>query len=238
MRITPITAINTKPAGLPKWLLVLLISTVLLTAWMALQEEPAEDDLVADVTEKPIRKSTQALQKQNQMTVASNQVTKPVIEESLQPNEQVLNSLPSSNEVSTETSNGLRFAQNRAADLFKVQSWEVIKKVKPAPPPPPMAPPAPFVYMGKLEDTPKGTQIFLLANNRVITVIKGEKIDPLWRLDAEDINSIRLTYLPLNLPQTLTKTAKQINTNGFNSPNSLNSNQADSVQPELVDNNL
>jgi hypothetical protein len=137
--------------------------------------------------------------------------------------------------VPAEKSNDLRFAQNKAVDLFKVQSWEVIKKVKPAPPPPPMAPPAPFVYMGKLEDTPKGTQLFLLANNRVITVIKGEKIDTLWRVDSEDANSIRLTYLPLNLPQTLTKNAKQINGIPLNLPNS---NQAGSVQPELVDNNL
>ena len=235
MRITPITAVSTKPAGLPKWMLVLLIISVLLTVWMALQEEPAEDDLVADVAEKPLSKLSQAAIKQIELNVAPTQSANPGLAESLQSNEQLLNSVFSSSEMPAEKSNDLRFALNNAADLFKVQSWEVIKKVKPAPPAPPMAPPAPFVYMGKLEDTPKGTQLFLLANNRVITVIKGEKIDTLWRVDAEDANSIRLTYLPLNLPQTLTKNAKQINAIPLNLPNS---NQADSVQPELVDNNL
>jgi len=236
MRITPISAVSSKPAGLPKWLVLLLISTVLLTVWMALQEEePAEEDLVAEVVQKPMTNQDKAVPRQNESKVASIQVSNPALEESLQSNERVMNSVLSSSEVPAEKSNDLRFAQNKAVDLFKVQSWEVIKKVKPAPPPPPMAPPAPFVYMGKLEDTPKGTQLFLLANNRVITVIKGEKIDTLWRVDSEDANSIRLTYLPLNLPQTLTKNAKQINGIPLNLPNS---NQAGSVQPELVDNNL
>jgi hypothetical protein len=238
MRITPISPVSTKAAGLPKWLLVLLISSILLTIWMALQEEPAEDDLVAEAVEKPTRDSRQVALKQNEVPVVSNQTVKPMIAESLQSNEQQLNSVFSDSLALAENSNGLRFAQNKAVDLFKVQSWEVIKKVKPGPPPPPMAPPAPFVYMGKLEDTPKGTQLFLLANNRVITVMTGEKIDAVWRLDAEDANSIRLTYLPLNLPQTLTKNAKQINAIPLNLPNLPNSNQADSVQPALVDNNL
>jgi hypothetical protein len=238
MRITPISPVSTKAAGLPKWLLVLLISSILLTIWMALQEEPAEDDLVAGAVEKPTRDSRQVALKQNEVPLASNQTVKPMIAESLQSNEQQLNSVFSGSLARTANSNRLRFAQNKAVDLFKVQSWEVIKKVKPGPPPPPMAPPAPFVYMGKLEDTPKGTQLFLLANNRVITVMTGEKIDAVWRVDAEDANSIRLTYLPLNLPQSLTKNAKQINAIPLNLPNLPNSNQADSVQPALVDNNL
>jgi hypothetical protein len=96
-------------------------------------------------------------------------------------------------------------------DVFKVHSWIVVppvKKIKPAPPPPPVAPPAPFVYMGKLEDTPKGTLIFLMANNKLYSVIKGEKIDPLWRLDGEDMSSIHLTYIPLGLTQLLSKSAR------------------------------
>jgi hypothetical protein len=101
--------------------------------------------------------------------------------------------------------------QIKPNDLFKVHSWIVVppvKKVKPAPPPPPVAPPAPFVYMGKLEDTPKGTLIFLLANNMLFSVVKGDKINPLWRLDGEDMNSIHLTYIPLGLTQLLSKSAR------------------------------
>jgi len=101
--------------------------------------------------------------------------------------------------------------QMKPNDVFKVHSWIVVppvKKIKPAPPPPPVAPPAPFVYMGKLEDTPKGTLIFLMANNKLYSVIKGEKIDPLWRLDGEDMSSIHLTYIPLGLTQLLSKSAR------------------------------
>jgi hypothetical protein len=41
-------------------------------------------------------------------------------------------------------------------------------------------------------------------------VIKGEKINQQWRLDNEDLNSIHLTYLPLGLPQLLSKSTKEV----------------------------
>lgn len=97
--------------------------------------------------------------------------------------------------------------------LFKVHSWVVVppvKKAKPAPTPPPAAPPAPFVYMGKLENTQKNAQIFLVANGKLYTPQPGEKIDQQWRFDAEEPNTLRLTYLPLNLPQVLSKSAKPL----------------------------
>ena len=87
---------------------------------------------------------------------------------------------------------------------------EPAKKGKPLPPAPPVAPPAPFAYMGKIEDSPKGTLIFLMANNKVYSVALGEKIDSFWRLDAEDAQKLTLTYLPLNLRQTLSKAQKLI----------------------------
>ena len=96
-------------------------------------------------------------------------------------------------------------------NVFKVHSWLVVPKVaktKEPPLPLPMAPPAPFTYMGKLEDTPKGTQVFLMRDGKLYTAIKGQKIDAQWQLDSEENNSIRLTYLPLNLPQVLAKSAK------------------------------
>ncbi len=101
-------------------------------------------------------------------------------------------------------------------NVFKVHSWLVVPKVAkvkatpPPPPPPPVAPLAPFIYMGKLEDSPKGTQLFLMRGGKLYTVIKGQKIDAQWRLDNEEIDTINLTYLPLNLPQVLSKTAKPI----------------------------
>jgi hypothetical protein len=103
---------------------------------------------------------------------------------------------------------------NKSYDAFKVHSWVIVPPVKkpppPPPPPPPQAPPAPFTYVGKLEDSPKGTQVFLMENNKLFSVLMGEKINPQWRLDSEDVSSIRLTFLPLELKQVLSKSAKQV----------------------------
>ena len=47
-----------------------------------------------------------------------------------------------------------------------------------------------------------------MANNKLYTVVKGEKIDQQWRFDNEEGELLRLTYLPLSLQQTLSKFAK------------------------------
>jgi hypothetical protein len=106
-------------------------------------------------------------------------------------------------------------ADGAEVDLFKTHAWYVPPPPKPKPvvstplpPPKPTAPPVPFGYIGKLEDTPKGTVLFLTAGNRVHTVAVGEVIDRVWRVDGEDAGFVRLTYVPLNLPQVLSKSAK------------------------------
>jgi hypothetical protein len=50
--------------------------------------------------------------------------------------------------------------------------------------------------------------LFLIANNKVYSVKKGSNIDPFWRYDSEDANNVYMTYLPLNLPQVLSKNQK------------------------------
>jgi hypothetical protein len=100
------------------------------------------------------------------------------------------------------------------ADLFKSHTWYVPPPPKPAaqpsPPPKPVAPPAPFAYLGKIEDTPQGTVLILSASNKVYTVVIGETLDKTWRIDSEDANSVRFTYLPFGLQQTLSKSAKPV----------------------------
>jgi hypothetical protein len=98
----------------------------------------------------------------------------------------------------------------QSADLFKPHDWYVASKPlePPAPPPKPVAPEAPFSYLGKLEDSPQGTTFFLSENNKVYSVVAGQNIDSVWRLDTEDATTLNLTYLPLGQPQTLLKTAK------------------------------
>jgi hypothetical protein len=124
-------------------------------------------------------------------------------------------------------------------DLFAVHSWQVAErrvteKVRPLPIPEPTAPPAPFAYAGKLEDGPEGTVVFLSGNNKVYSVARGKEIDAFWRLDREDSNNLYLTYLPLNLPQTLSKNqhtlAPALNAGSsqrFNSSQGFNRSNAD-----------
>lgn len=95
-------------------------------------------------------------------------------------------------------------------ELFGAHSWFVpppVKKLLPIAQPAPAAPPLPYIYSGKLEGTPQGTLIFLMANNKLYTATKGQNVDQLWRLDTENDNMLRFTYLPLNLPKILLKSA-------------------------------
>lgn len=192
---------NTKPSI---GLLTLLAIVVLLTLWTFLQSDDAENaDVIeladvgslkrpmASVAIVPPSQPSQVIQVSTASFVGNS-----IAMDSLKLNRLKREPLPA-----------------KPYSLFKVHSWVVVppvKKEKPAPIPPPVAPPAPFVYIGKLESTQKNTQIFLVANGKLYTPQPGEKIDQQWRLDAEEANALRLTYLPLNLPQVLSKSAKQL----------------------------
>ena len=104
-------------------------------------------------------------------------------------------------------------AVNKGADLFQPHAWYI------PPPPPkvvvaeivkpiPQAPPVPFIYMGKLENTAQGTLVFLTANNKVLSAFVGKDVNPEWRLDKEDANALYFTYIPLSLPKVLSKMAR------------------------------
>lgn len=173
------------------WVWLALIATVALTVWTSVQPESenAADDLVSP-TAKPLQSTNNQTRKiaNNASAIAPTQTA---------------------SQQSTWQVRNREMLAEKPTDLFPVHSWTVVTpvaKIKPAPPPPPVAPPAPFTYMGKMEDGPKGTLIFLMANNKVYSVSKGENVDPFWRLDGEDANQLMFTFLPLNLPQTLSKT--------------------------------
>lgn len=72
----------------------------------------------------------------------------------------------------------------------------------PVPPPVPTAPPLPFTYLGRYEDAP--TQlVFLVRGERMYTVSEGEVIDGTYRVARVTKGLVELTYLPLNITQTL-----------------------------------
>jgi hypothetical protein len=86
------------------------------------------------------------------------------------------------------------------ADAFETRSW--------IPPPPkikapaPQAPPLPYTYIGKMVE---GGQIvvFLTSGQRNYTVRNGDKLDDIYQVDDIKPTLMLLTYLPLNLQQSL-----------------------------------
>ncbi|MDO9150276.1 MAG: hypothetical protein Q7U33_02720, partial [Methylotenera sp.] len=158
---TPVSNAAAKSSN--KRLMIILLITVALTIWTALQEEDDIDDLhVARPLSTP-------------------RVTPMEINATSQLNDQALNEVrPHAGDDFLIPWQKLKREplSGKTHDLFKLHSWIVIppiKKVKLPPPPPPTAPPAPFQYVGKLENSPKGTQVFLMLNGKLYTVVKGEK---------------------------------------------------------------
>jgi hypothetical protein len=86
-------------------------------------------------------------------------------------------------------------------DMFAGKSWYV------APPPPkpapPSAPPLPFVYMGKLAEEGEKVVILLTKENRSYEVREGDVLDNIYRVDEVRAPVMILTYLPLNIKQTI-----------------------------------
>ncbi|UJP04488.1 MAG: hypothetical protein LZF61_06275 [Nitrosomonas sp.] len=103
-----------------------------------------------------------------------------------------------------------------AGEIFLPTNWEPkrsmtdpdaqpVKLAQPIaapPPPPPSAPPLQFKYSGKAVEGNQ-TWVFLSqAGENFVTRI-GEKINMQYRLDAVTDEIVTVTYLPLNVKQTL-----------------------------------
>ena len=194
------SAVNAKASN--KWLMALLLLTVMATAWTALHEGSDKAN-----TEIELQRSSNSKPSPLKPSSPISKINQVLALEQIAPIDKLGNKdgLIPWQQLKREPT------KTAAYDLFKVHSWLVVppvKKVKPLPPPPPTAPPVPFTYTGKLDNTPTGTQIFLMANNRLYTATKGAKINPLWRFDSEEGELLRFTYLPFNLQQTLSKFAK------------------------------
>lgn len=91
----------------------------------------------------------------------------------------------------------------KIADAFTAQSWYA----PPPPPPkslrpPPSAPPLPFAYLGQMLEDGKLT-VFLTRQDRNYVVKQGDVLDGNYRVDAIEPPVMTLTYLPLNIKQTI-----------------------------------
>lgn len=100
-------------------------------------------------------------------------------------------------------------AEPSAGKTFGAISWYVPPPPPPpppppryVPPPPPTAPPLPFSYFGRYEEG--GTLIILLVKGeRIYTVSAGDVIENTYRVEGLSGGRLQLTYLPLNIRQTI-----------------------------------
>lgn len=100
-------------------------------------------------------------------------------------------------------------ADPEVGNAFSAISWYVPPPPPPpppppkyVPPPPPTAPPLPFSYFGRYEEG--GTQIILLVKgDRIYTVSTGDVIENTYRVEGMAGGRLELTYLPLDIRQTL-----------------------------------
>ncbi|HJX19181.1 MAG TPA: hypothetical protein VJ437_13455 [Acidiferrobacterales bacterium] len=99
-------------------------------------------------------------------------------------------------------------ARTDVVNVLGSKTWYVPppppKPLPPPPPPPPEAPPLPFVYMGKLQEGGGHLVFFLVKGDRVYTVRAGDVIDATYKVEGVSGGKLTLTYLPLNIQQTLT----------------------------------
>ncbi|BAL23430.1 hypothetical protein [Azoarcus sp. KH32C] len=79
-----------------------------------------------------------------------------------------------------------------------------VRSAPPAPPPAPMAPPLPYRFVGAIEDA-QGKAVFLLDGSQVRLVREGEKLGSQYRVERITSNGIEITYLPLDVKQTLSR---------------------------------
>lgn len=103
-------------------------------------------------------------------------------------------------------------APAQAGGLFSAHSWRVAPQPAPKPawtPPPPVAAPSPavapalpFEFIGKMDDD-LSLRVFLLRGEKIYTVTVGEVIDGTYRVERIADSEMVLTYLPLNVRQTL-----------------------------------
>lgn len=71
----------------------------------------------------------------------------------------------------------------------------------------PAAPAAPFQYLGRLDVEPGKPMIFLTDGRRVYALTPGQQINNVWRLDRDEPQALYLTYLPMDIQQTISKSA-------------------------------
>ncbi len=91
-------------------------------------------------------------------------------------------------------------------NVFGATSWYVTPPppppVKPPPPPNPAAPAMPFTFLGLYQEG-TGKVVMLVKGDRVFTVSEGDVIENTYRVERVSAGMVELTYLPLNIRQSI-----------------------------------
>lgn len=66
-----------------------------------------------------------------------------------------------------------------------------------------MAPPLPFTYAGKMEQSPGKWTFYLSRGDESFALSKGDTFDNVYRLVDADASRLVIEYLPLSEKQTL-----------------------------------
>lgn len=91
----------------------------------------------------------------------------------------------------------------QTSGLFQSKTWYTPPPQQPASSlPPPSAPSLPFTFIGRMIDG-NDTILFLSKNGRQYTVKANDVLDDAYRVDKITDNNAVLTYLPMNIQQTL-----------------------------------
>lgn len=106
-----------------------------------------------------------------------------------------------------------QFRDKAKEDIFKSKSWYVpppppkpVKLPPPPPPPPPLppsAPPLPYSFMGSYEEPGGKLIIYLTKAGKIYSVSQGDTLDGIYRVEGINSGNFSITYLPLNIKQTL-----------------------------------
>ena len=107
------------------------------------------------------------------------------------------------NPLAGELFGSTTWTPNQPQISLQEQAAKAAQIAKSAPPPAPTAPPLQFKYAGKaIADNE--TWVFLSQSGENHIAKVGAKINDKYRLDSINDDAITMTYLPLNIKQTLT----------------------------------
>ncbi|MBN3762256.1 hypothetical protein [Burkholderia sp. Ac-20365] len=90
---------------------------------------------------------------------------------------------------------------------FVASSWlpppPPVVQAAPEPAPPPTAPPMPYLYLGKLDDSTLKPRIFLSRGDQLLIVSQGDVVEGQYRVESISDGDVVLIYLPLNQRQVI-----------------------------------